>query len=819
MLLPLFKDEWSWNLDLRRVLYFLGLGYLFCGVGVVSDIFMSSIEEITAKTTKKMNPTTGDFVRVKVWNATVANLTLMALGSSAPEILLSIIELVGNRMYSGELGPSTIVGSAAFNLLCIIAVCICAIPAGEVRKIKEVPVFVVTTCFSIFAYLWLLMILLVTSPNVVEIWEGVFTFLFFWILIAIAYMADRGYFGCRSAEDEEDEEAQQYRSRVISAELSAEDLAKIQSHLLQVHGHHLTDEELIKLIEAEQKAETPRTKDPTGANMRKVAPMDAEEAPAAKIAGQGDNVTLPKGAAPALQHTGFGFAYDQIGIVDSQRTVAVKVQRTGNVNTEASVKYQTRPGRAQKDEDFTHVEGTLTFAPGESEKAVSVTVTNSVAFESNEEFYFDLIDAKSNATLAAAMLVILSNEDPGVVRFQEEEVTTVEEFQEKVLEVTVVRRHGAAGKVACAWRTEDNTAKAGTHYTAGSGVLEFEHGQMVAKLPLTVLPAGRYQLSSTVRIVLSSITGGAKFDASTEGGRELCMATVVIQPDPAVQERILRIHSALAVNWTKAHTAKSNWTAWKEQILNAVKLTDDEEEEEEEEDGHEQSGPAEKRRGCMQYINMAMTAVLGVPWKIFFSVIPPPGFCDGWLCFFCSLGGIGLLTAVVGDLAALLGCVLDIGSAITAITLVALGTSLPDTFASRQAAVQDPTADASVGNVTGSNSVNVFLGLGMPWTLGALFWTIGGADATWNERFQDKDFIVGTSWTGGAFVVEAGGLAFSVMVFSCCAISCVILLAIRRRAFGGELGGPRCFAYLSSIFLVGLWAIYIGLSCWYVLTQ
>ncbi|CAE7541134.1 Slc8a1 [Symbiodinium sp. CCMP2592] len=294
VLLPLFKDEWSWNLDLRRVLYFLGLGYLFCGVGVVSDIFMSSIEEITAKTTKKMNPTTGDFVRVKVWNATVANLTLMALGSSAPEILLSIIELVGNRMYSGELGPSTIVGSAAFNLLCIIAVCICAIPAGEVRKIKEVPVFVVTTCFSIFAYLWLLMILLVTSPNVVEIWEGVFTFLFFWILIAIAYMADRGYFGCRSAEDEEDEEAQQYRSRVISAELSAEDLAKIQSHLLQVHGHHLTDEELIKLIEAEQKAETPRTKDPTGANMRKVAPMDAEEAPAAKIAGQGDNVTPPK---------------------------------------------------------------------------------------------------------------------------------------------------------------------------------------------------------------------------------------------------------------------------------------------------------------------------------------------------------------------------------------------------------------------------------------------------------------------------------------------------------------------------------------------
>ena len=31
----------------------------------------------------------------EVWNDTVANLTLMALGSSAPEILLAVIELLG----------------------------------------------------------------------------------------------------------------------------------------------------------------------------------------------------------------------------------------------------------------------------------------------------------------------------------------------------------------------------------------------------------------------------------------------------------------------------------------------------------------------------------------------------------------------------------------------------------------------------------------------------------------------------------------------------------------------------------------------------
>ena len=52
----------------------------------------------------------------RIWNATVANLTLMALGSSAPEILLSIVEVLAEGFNSGELGPATIVGSAAFNL-------------------------------------------------------------------------------------------------------------------------------------------------------------------------------------------------------------------------------------------------------------------------------------------------------------------------------------------------------------------------------------------------------------------------------------------------------------------------------------------------------------------------------------------------------------------------------------------------------------------------------------------------------------------------------------------------------------------------------
>ena len=67
---------------------------------------------------------------------------------------LSCIEIVGNGFEAGELGPGTIVGSAAFNLLAICAVCIVAIPDGETRRINQIVVFAVTAVFSIFAYIW-----------------------------------------------------------------------------------------------------------------------------------------------------------------------------------------------------------------------------------------------------------------------------------------------------------------------------------------------------------------------------------------------------------------------------------------------------------------------------------------------------------------------------------------------------------------------------------------------------------------------------------------------------------------------------------------
>lgn len=181
-----------WSRDARIVLYLLALLYCFLGVAIVADVFMNAIEVITSKEKTRMvkGPNGKEYKRTYlVWNGTVANLTLMALGSSAPEILLSLMEtLLTLEETPGEIGPSTIVGSAAFNLLIISSVCVSA-PEG-VKRVKQYGVYSITSFFSIWAYVWLYIVLAVWTPDEVSMAEAAITVGQFPLLVFLAYGAD-----------------------------------------------------------------------------------------------------------------------------------------------------------------------------------------------------------------------------------------------------------------------------------------------------------------------------------------------------------------------------------------------------------------------------------------------------------------------------------------------------------------------------------------------------------------------------------------------------------------------------------------------------
>jgi Ca2+/Na+ antiporter len=92
------------------------------------------------------------------------------------------------------LGASTIVGSAAFNLLVISGLSIYAVGDEEndyeTKKVKNTGVFAITSTISLFAYIWLYMLLELVTPELVTPAEAWLTLIYFVLLILFAYAAD-----------------------------------------------------------------------------------------------------------------------------------------------------------------------------------------------------------------------------------------------------------------------------------------------------------------------------------------------------------------------------------------------------------------------------------------------------------------------------------------------------------------------------------------------------------------------------------------------------------------------------------------------------
>ncbi|XP_017402458.1 sodium/potassium/calcium exchanger 4 isoform X3 [Cebus imitator] len=98
------------------LLHILGALYMFYALAIVcDDFFVPSLEKICERLHLSED---------------VAGATFMAAGSSTPELFASVI---GVFITHGDVGVGTIVGSAVFNILCIIGVC--GLFAGQVVRL------------------------------------------------------------------------------------------------------------------------------------------------------------------------------------------------------------------------------------------------------------------------------------------------------------------------------------------------------------------------------------------------------------------------------------------------------------------------------------------------------------------------------------------------------------------------------------------------------------------------------------------------------------------------------------------------------------
>jgi len=753
---------------LNVVLVLLFLFYCFMGVAIIADIFMEAIEKVTSKKIRKINKDTGKLMTVTLWNPTVANLTLMALGSSAPEILLNVIGIFADKFTVEALGPATVVGSAAFNLLMIIAVCVSAISGGDVRAIAEVPVYVCTAIFSIFAYVWMLIII---GDTVVEVYEGVLTFLFFPILVFLSYLLDIKAFSSNKPE-----------KKYLLDALSEDEMAELDAEIRKKHGKDLDPEKIAKIAQIEYGAKPSRAtlRIAAGRKMFGGRQVQVESFARSKtsrmksFAGKNPDVKVhPIDNDAPLTKPVVEFAFPSYVALESVGKVKLTVVRAGPDDCVVKVQYKTRDGAATQGKDYIHTEGTLTFEKGEHEAFIEVCIVDDVGFEEDEEFYVDLFNATtpdggSGADIGRdgqAMVTVIDDDEPGTLTFGKDEEHVVQGVEDHELEIEVQRVEGCSGDIKVKYHTEDASAVEGRDYHKAEGELEMGNGAKTGKIKVTIIGKGRVEGSEMFRLFLEDASPGVKFDPKTDGREEKNILTIHIDPDESVKDHLKSLNKAFKVNWDKVHVSHSNW---KDQFKDAIIPS---------------PGDDGEAMGASDYV----MHVLNAPWKLIFAICPPPELGGGWPCFVTALVLIGAVTVLIGDTAEELGCRMGIPSLITGITFVALGTSLPDTFASQTAAVNDDTADAAIVNVTGSNSVNVFLGIGLPWMIATFYHASNGTKLEVNDP----------------------NLAFNVIIFSGCAAVCLAVLALRRQVFGGELGGPLIPKILTSVVLTLCWLFYV----------
>uniref|UniRef100_A0A4W6E319 Solute carrier family 8 member 1a n=1 Tax=Lates calcarifer TaxID=8187 RepID=A0A4W6E319_LATCA len=879
---PAFTDRLA-----RATIYFVGLAYMFLGVSIIADRFMASIEVITSQerqiTIKKPN---GEKITttVRIWNETVSNLTLMALGSSAPEILLSVVEVCGHNFNAGELGPNTIVGSAAFNMFVIIGLCVSVIPEGETRKVKHLRVFFVTATWSVFAYTWLYLILAVFSPGVVEIWEGLLTLFFFPICVGFAYVADRRllfykymYKRYRAGKQKgmiiETEGEPELPSKVdiemdgkmlnshreefmdgemgsdvreLDEEEARREVARILKELKQKHP----DKEMEQLMELanyqvlsqQQKSRAfyrcQATRIMTGAGniLKKHAADQAKRATQHDICSEvsvnnfSSKVFFDPGTYQCLENCG---------------SVALNVVRHGgDLTSTVSVDYRTEDGTANAGSDYQFTEGTIVFKPGETEKEIRIDIIDDDIFEEDEHFLVHLSNVKVISEGAdsethkanhvdvlaglglpcTATVTIFDDDHAGIFTFEEPVVTVSESVG--VMEVKVVRTSGARGVVVVPYKTIEGTAKGGGEdFEDTHGVLEFENDEILKTIQINIVDDEEYEKNKnffleigeprllemserkgggcglTCKDVYRKVQGrdhptpSSIINIAEEGGEEVLTKKEEEERRIAEMGRpMLGEHVKLEVIVEESYEFKSTvdklikktnlalligTNSWREQFVEAITVSSG--------DDDDDDCGQEKLPSCFDYVMHFLT----VFWKLLFAFVPPTDYWNGWACFVVSISVIGLLTAVIGDLASHFGCTVGLKDSVTAVVFVALGTSVPDTFASKVAAIQDQYADASIGNVTGSNAVNVFLGIGVAWSIAAIYHYSKGQE----------------------FRVDPGTLAFSVTLFTIFAFICIAVLIYRRRPeIGGELGGPRIPKILTTCLFFSLWLMYIVFS-------
>ncbi|MCP5516259.1 MAG: hypothetical protein H7A45_03260 [Verrucomicrobiales bacterium] len=201
------------------------------------------------------------------------------------------------------------------------------------------------------------------------------------------------------------------------------------------------------------------------------------------------------------------FEYSPYTATEGDPSVLVAVVRTGDLTGPASVEVESQDVTATAGEDYEATGLTLEFAAGEDLRTFRVPLLNDGAEEADERFRLRLTNPSEGSQLGRqyVTIVVVEDNDPGV-QFTWGNFWAREDGGE--LTVTVERGNDAdLAPFTVDYATSDLTAQAGLDYTAISGTLHFEAGEMTRTVEVVVLEDDEVEARERFQMALSASTG------------------------------------------------------------------------------------------------------------------------------------------------------------------------------------------------------------------------------------------------------------------------------------------------------------------------
>ncbi len=210
-------------------------------------------------------------------------------------------------------------------------------------------------------------------------------------------------------------------------------------------------------------------------------------------------------------------------------TLTIVAARLGDPNVPITVNYATSDDTATMNADYAPASGSVTFGPGETQKTISVMILDDNLIENPEDFFVTLSNPSGGSLDPAGgsvATVNISDNDSGTgtIQFSASSYTARENSGNATL--TVVRSGGLGFAATVNYFTSDNSARAGSDYTATSGSLTFAPGEFSKTITVPIIDDTIPEATEAFLVTLESVTGNASLGNPTQA------AVIITDNDP-----------------------------------------------------------------------------------------------------------------------------------------------------------------------------------------------------------------------------------------------------------------------------------------------